>query len=330
MSDIKTEIEEEIDLLHYINVVLRYLWIIAPVTALGAIATFFICQALPPKYRAESRVEIFENKAVQISDTIDEEFRSRKFNPLSRHIVLLEGDALNKPVEDKIFKKYPELENYKISPIGIEVIPVKGAETSLLDIRVDSFNEDAALEYLKQVFTDYENTRLKENEKKVNETLAVLNAENKRLKEEIQAAQDANIKFKTDNNFIFLATKSEFDKKYIGELFEKANHKQFEYDLLHEQLKNLKKYPERRDFIFSQIADTITSSNQTGYFKLQPALVRDIGDWKKIKVKQLRIKAKYQIKLKKYKPDHPKMREIKDELEIITVEEDDYVQNIQN
>ena len=97
--------EDEIDLLTYLRVLLRYWWFIGPTALIGGVGTFLICLYLPPKYRAETRFEILENKAIQLEGGITEEFRGRNFNPLKRHIVFLEGETLKKELKTKIGKK---------------------------------------------------------------------------------------------------------------------------------------------------------------------------------------------------------------------------------
>ena len=64
----KKKSDEEIDLFQYLKVLLRYWWLIGPVSLGGAVLAFVICFYLPPMYRAECRFEVFENKAIRLGD----------------------------------------------------------------------------------------------------------------------------------------------------------------------------------------------------------------------------------------------------------------------
>ncbi|MCM8533876.1 MAG: polysaccharide biosynthesis tyrosine autokinase [Lentisphaeraceae bacterium] len=323
--------EDEIDLLAYLRVLLRYWWFIGPMALVGGIGTFVVCLYLPPKYRAETRFEILENKAIQLEGGITEEFHGRNFNPLKRHVVLLEGETLNKRIEDNLLKKYPELENYKLAPFTLSAAPVTGAETVMLDVSIDSFIESASLEYLNILMEEYGKIRVEESQKELNDTRKALKGESDRLNVEIDTLQTAIEDFKMKNNFIFMETKNSFDRKYIAELLEKANQKQFELDIIHSHLNELKKNPDKKDEIFPQVIDAVISlSQRRSTIQTESSLEVDIKEWKRSQVGLRRIEAEYNIKLKKFKPLHPKMRDIKDNMEIVQAEQEVYGRNILN
>ena len=153
------EIEQEIDLLSYLLVILRYWWVIAPLTAIGAVSAYFIAQALPEKFEANCRFEIIQNKVSQISEDVEDQAfealqNQRNFSPLNRHIVLLKSDKLNEQVERNVLPEYPKLmelreldEDKEI--FEIKISPVKGAERSMLDIAIISTDPKASENYLK-------------------------------------------------------------------------------------------------------------------------------------------------------------------------------------
>jgi polysaccharide biosynthesis transport protein len=328
--------EEEVDLLAYLRILLRYWWFIGPVGLIGGVGTFLVCLYLPPKYRAETRFEIFENKAIQFGEDIQQGDYRSKSTPLDRHVVLLEGSAINEKIVKGLLKKYPELENYKLSPFTLEAMPVRGAETVMLDVQVDSFSKEAALEYLNLLLSAYAKLRLEESRKELADTREVLVAEDERLDEAILELQNSIDEFKIKNNFIFMETKNNFNQNYIADLLEKANDKQFQLDIITLRLKELKrvdgnKNPEEWAAIFSQVVDAVVSlSTRSLNNQVRSSLDVDIQEWKRTQVELRKVEAEYQIKLKKYKPAHPKMNTIIDHLEVLRVEQDVYSKNILN
>ena len=324
--------EQEVDLLQYLQVLLRYWWFILPFGLAGGAALLLITYYLPPRYRAECRFEIFENKVIQLSDQVqNDEFRGRSFNPLNRHIVLLKGDSINKAIEGKLLKEYPEYKEIKLKPFKIDASPVPGAENAMLDITVETYNEKAALEYLTALLANYEQMRINEGQKEIKSTRAALQKENATIDEKIATLQDLIREFKEKNNFIFLTTKAEFDKKYIAELLEKSNQKQFELDILKSQINHLEANKNDQDAVFSQVIDTIVSMSRekagaSGATK--SSLETDVIEWKSRQVQIHSINAKIKIKGKKYKKAHPKIKEILDELEVVKVEQAVFTQNI--
>ncbi|NQZ57049.1 MAG: polysaccharide biosynthesis tyrosine autokinase [Lentisphaeraceae bacterium] len=324
--------EEEVDLLAYVRILLRYWWFIGPAALFGGIAVYLICLALPPKYRAETRFEIRENKVTQLSGDITEEFRGRNFNPLSRHVVLLEGETLNKKIADKLLKKYPDLENYRLAPFTLTAVPVRGAEMTMLDVSIDSFSQEAAMEYLSILLDEYARIRLQESQQELVESRQSLHGEENRLEEELEVLQNEIDTFKSKNNFMFLETKTAYDRKFIAELLEKANHKQFQLDILKSYMSDLEKTDADKAAVFSQAIDAFLSLNQqsSSYSQARSSLEIDIIEWKKRQIKLHTLEAQKKIKFKTYKNAHPKMREINDQIEVVQTEHEVFSANILN
>lgn len=324
--------EEEIDLLQYLKILLRYWWLIGPMSLIGGVGVYLICLYLPPKYRAETRFEILENKAIQLEGDITEEFRGRNFNPLNRHIVLIEGGTVNGAIQNQLFNKYPELKDFKLKPFVLSAKPVRGAETVMLDVSVDSFSEEAALEYLNLLLTEYAKIRLEESQQELQETRKTLEGESARLDAEIDQLQLSVEDFKIKNNFMFMETKTAFDRKFIAELLEKANQKQFQLDILQGHLVELQKA--KGDQVdpaaFSQAVDAFLSITQSGrsWSTTQSSFETDIIEWKKKEVELRKLQAERKIKLKKYKEAHPHLREVSDAIEVVEAEQDVYTGNI--
>ena len=332
--------EDEIDILAYVRILVRYWWFIGPTALIGGVGVYLICLYLPPKYRATTRFEIFENKAIDMGISVHDKYRaySDPTNPLERHIVLLSGGQINESISQNLLEKYPDLENYRLSPFNLQASPVRGAETVMLDLSVDSFSKDAAFEYLNLLLTEYSKLRLEESRKEMSDTRDVLVQEDERLNKEVSDLQDKIDEFKVKNNFIFMETKNDFNQKFIAELYEKANGKQLQLDILMphlETLKNISKVASRDEnreqqaSVLSQVVDAAISFDTKNFSsQTRSSFEIDIFEWKKKQVEYRRVQAEYQIKLKKYKPAHPKMRAIIDQLEIVDVEQAVYAKNI--
>ncbi|MCM8525231.1 MAG: polysaccharide biosynthesis tyrosine autokinase [Lentisphaeraceae bacterium] len=330
--------DKEIDLSLYLKIILRYWWLIGPISLGGAILAFIACFYLPPMYRAECRFEVFENKAIKLGEEIAEKDYNYRYSQLRRHIVILEESSLNDRIRRKILTAYPQLKDYRLSPLKLRVNPVRGAEQEMVEVNVDSFDEDAAMLYLNTLMDEYSRLRLEESEKEVNDTRKALINEEKRINEEIQILHDKIQEFKIKNNFFFLETKTEFDKKYVADLLAKANQASFEIDILSNLQIQAETYSKSNDsneskysMLLSQIMDAVISLNANVYsgFK-KSSLELDIEEWKKRQVSMYALQAQYDIHLKTFKEKHPKMKELLDSIEIVKVEKRVYEKNVLN
>ena len=325
----ENEFSQEIDSLHYLKVILHYWWFIGPFSLAGAGIMFLYSLSLPQKYRAECRFEIYENQKVQIAGDIGNDYNYWEKNPMDKHILMLRSSKLNDPITSDMLKKYPELENIKLAPFTLNLNPVKESDDDVIDISVDSFNNQAALEYLKILIKNFEKSRIESNSFEIESTKADLEEEIDKLDVQIEEVEKKIIEFKTKNNFVFVSTKTEFDQKYIGDLLEKANQNQFIIDIIKPELERLDSKPEAATEIFDQIIEVIAQSNNR-YKMNKSGLELDIQQWKERKLKKYRLEAKLKIMLKKYKNAHPKIIAVNEELELIIVELEVYKKNIIN
>ncbi|MCM8536580.1 MAG: polysaccharide biosynthesis tyrosine autokinase [Lentisphaeraceae bacterium] len=330
MSNSKNTESFQIDIPAISRVLLAYWWMIILGTITGTLLVFVICQNLPEVYRAETRFEILENKAIQLEGKITEEFRDRNFNPLNRHIVLLEGENINKTLERKYTERFSDLQKTNFSPFDVYAAPVRGAETVMLDVAVDSYNQDAALAYLKELMEVYEGLRLDESQKELSDTRKAFRNEQVRLDTDISLAQAELDDFKVENNFILLETKNDFDRKLIAKLLERANQKEFELEVLKSRLALLNNSEADIKKVFPQLIDSVLALSESDKLRPESSLEADIRQWKDIQVALRKIDAEYKIKLKKYKKSHPKMIDLKDKEEIILAESSAYSVNIVN
>ncbi|EDM25489.1 Protein-tyrosine kinase [Lentisphaera araneosa HTCC2155] len=325
------EIEKEIDLLSYFLVVLRYWWIIAPITALGGVAAYFLAQALPPKFEADCRFEIIQNKVSQLSEDVDDKalnaVKSRKYSLLDRHIVLLKSEKLNKSVEKVILNNFPDLRELKLLKkkiFEVEITPVKGAAQSMLDISIVSPDVSASKEYLLKLLGEYAKMRVEENRLTTETTRLALENEEKSIDTKIKKQSDFILDYKIDNNYVFMSTKNEFDKEYISELFSKSNQKKLQLGVLEANIDELE-LSNMEDSKFSSVIDALMSiqGDQKSEF-----VFKDVSEWKSRQVILGSYIAEYDILLEKFKPGHPNMEELQKKIDIITKEIQAYRKNI--
>ena len=318
-------IEDDFNLFVYINAILRAWWFIGPMSLIGAGVALYYSMQLPLKYQASCRFEIFMNQAVKIGQDIRE--AKVQYNYLDRYKVLFLSSRLNGPIRAKLAKKYPNLGGGKYNPFEVYVVQVRGTK-SMLDIKVNSFNKDAAKEYLVALVDGFEKMRLEEAGLESKVTVQALKDEEDRLNIQVQNLQEKIDNFKIENNFIFLETKTDFDKKYISELLEKARDVQFQLDILNTHMSDLEDEKKDSSMIFTQVVDSFSSLNRQGEASGARSLITDINQWKAKQITLRTIQAEYQRKLLKYKPAHPKMREIEDRREIVRIEQEEYSKNI--
>ena len=159
--------------------------------------------------------------------------------------------------------------------------------------------------------------RVEENRLTSAETRKTLLNESRAIDEEIDKQSKIILDFKIQNNYVFMSTKSEYDKQYIAELFAKANQKQFELDVLKPKVAKLAESDNQDNKNFTLVIDALMSnpnSSTSGF------LLTDITEWKSRQVTMSGLKAEYDILLKKYRPAHPAMQELQKQIDIVATE----------
>ena len=331
-----TEQEPEVnfDILDYLKIILTYWWIIGPISILGAGLALFYSFTLPLKYRAQCRLEIYRNEAIQLSDNITSVYDNWEESPLDKHILRVTSSSLNDRIQHDLKKQYPKMDDIQLELFSVSATPVEKAQYTMMDINVDSFDKEASLFYLKKLLDHYQKIRTEESKSESSKTSTALEFELKKLEKQITEHRKKTISFKAKNNYVFLSTKSDFDQKYIGNLLEQSNEKQFELDLLLPQVEELKLHPEKQDEIFGRLVDLLmsSSSNSNSYrwSPLQSSLSTNIKDWELLQIDLLKKQAEMDTLLQKYKSAHPKIKEISNQLNILHAAKKGYTKNILN
>ena len=320
----ETELEQEVNFLSYLLIVLRYWWIVGPATIIGALAAYFIAQSLPPQFMATCRFEIIQNRVIQLSENVEDKAYRVK-SPLDRHVVLLKSAKLNSSVTKQTLESHSDIANIKLKKFQVNASPVRGAEQSMLDISVVSFKKEAAYDYINTLLNDYAIMRVEENKLTSAATREALEKEEKSIEQEIEKQNQIILDFKTKNNYVFLSTKTEFDKLFVSELFQKANQRQFEIELLQPKVDKLIQQGKNDNKNFAAVIDALLSNpnaSSSGF------LLTDISEWKTRQITIGSLKAEYDILLKKYRPAHPTMKELQKRIDILHTELTAYRQNI--
>ena len=102
--------------------------------------------------------------------------------------------------------------------------------------------------------------RVEENKLTSEATRQALEKEAETIDREIDKQNQAIVDFKTKNNYVFLSTKTEFDKQYVAELFAKANQKQFELDVLKPKVEKLSNEGKDDNKNFAAVIDALLSN----------------------------------------------------------------------
>ncbi|MDD7983527.1 AAA family ATPase [Lentisphaera marina] len=319
-----TDLSQEVNFFSYLLIVLRYWWVVGPATAIGAIGAYFIAQSLPSKYIATCRFEIIQNRVAQLGENVEDKAYRVK-SPLDRHVVLLKSSKLNSLVTKKTLEQHNDIANIKLQSFAVNASPVRGAEQSMLDISVVSYKKEAAFDYINTLLKDYAKMRVEENKLTSAATREALTKEALSIDEEIVKQNKIILDFKTKNNYVFLSTKTEYDKLFVAELFEKANQRQFELELLQPKVDKLLEKGKDDNKNFAAVIDALLSNpnaSSSGF------LLTDISEWKNRQIVMGSLNAEYDILLKKFRSAHPTMKELKKRIDILATELSAYRQNI--
>ena len=71
----ENELEQEVNFFSYLLIVIRYWWVVGPLTIIGALVAILSPRTFPSKYQANCRFEIIQNKVSQISEDVDPQYR---------------------------------------------------------------------------------------------------------------------------------------------------------------------------------------------------------------------------------------------------------------
>lgn len=298
------------DLFAYARVLLSYWWIIGPLAVIGAVIGFVYCRYTQDIYRAQCRYEIFQNDLLKVGETPESDInvQSRDYNPIDRHILLLQGELLNEEVLDKLKSrwgvddKHPLLKNLKV-----EIAPVREAMQIMMDIQVDCINEQFALAYITELLDAYQKLRQQESTQIHESTVRNLRVEKDKLAQELAEVQEELLNFERTHNLTFTEKKKVSEEQHLADVLAKHRILRTDRTVLDSQL------PLIEDADPATLSDVLDLTLKTLSGTTDPSTKGKNDQWSgypawvDLEKEIIRHEAEYDYYLNKYKPDHPEM-----------------------
>ena len=326
---------ESADPRRYIAVVLSRWWIVLLLTLLGAAAGTAFAAFATPRYRSTCRYEMLIDERLRISSTntqapisVDGVLRLR-----ARQMMLLTSAPLQKAVAEKLAPRWKG----DLSSLDASVVPktVRDLET-MLDISVDSASADYALAYLKELVDQYETAQRDQSLENNENSMRSLWVEKKHLADELEAAQHTLMLFQKEHNILFSQVKQQFDDAFLANLIQRQNALKMERTMLESQFPAIRKA--NAPTIEDVLNLTMSTNNLTGMTsapirapgadpalaiianlgKNQPDRMAQpaAGSWQEQEELVSRLDAEYKDMLKTYRATHPKMIELRRQIDI--------------
>lgn len=325
-NDRQQKQEDNFDIFLYLRILLMNWWIILPLTLAGAGAGYFLWMRTPPVYRATCQLEILSNtKLGQDRDLVTQTY-GRGF--LNRQLLLLESPKLNDMVEAKLKAKWSDKEPPGARPLEVTIRPVRGAANAMLNIYVDSFNPDYSLEYLQELLAGYEEMRYDEAAFISESTLRNLQDELKNYSVELEEAENEILRFESEHDLMFEEKRNKSHQTLLASMLSQQAKIAAQRQMLERQFPFLEdsnaatlqevlvlSLPSTTGNAFSTDPDSssITINSSTAVTDMEGD--QNLTRWRENEAKVIRLEAEYQTLLKTYKPTHPKMLDLRREIE---------------
>ncbi len=305
------------DLLVYARVLLAYWWILAPLAVIGGALGLVYCYYVPPLYRGFCRYEIFENRMLKVAELPDSMGGGPRTNPLDRQIILLKSANLNRQVMDSLKKKWglndkPDV----LRKTKLNIQPVKGASDRMVDITFDSFDPRFSKEYIQELIKAFNAMRLKEIDQVHEETVRNLREEADRLAKQLDAIQNQLVDMETKHNIKFLEEKERSDQEYLADIMAKEREINTQKTILESQFPFLKNanVATLTDVLDLTVFSTGGGSASGGKNSDAPSWSQ-IPEWRKTNAAIQQLEAEYRFMRKVYKPTHPKMIALQNQID---------------
>lgn len=320
----------------FIGLALAYWWLIMLFVLIGAGGGAAYCVLGTPKFRAACQYQVFVEKALTHGMETTLEQRSRE---LGRQMTMINSEILKNRVRNKLA---PEWEN-RLPNRTVEVSVVKAKHTPVLTITANAANEEYAVAFLRELIAGYEEIRKLDELEATERSLRSLRMEKDRLQNELTDARERLKEFQQRHNLKISSMRSQYEEQRLTNLMGRMNSLQMEASMIESQLNAL------RDANTATINDVMTLTMEThavaggtdapaAASPESSAATSDLpngggGDsdalrlpaailggnwhgrgWERYEERLARLEAAYHEKLKHYKPTHPAMGMIKQQI----------------
>ncbi len=322
--------EQELDLRQYLAVMLNHWWVILLILLAGLAAGAAYCTLATRQYRATCRYELVQEARLSLQKMDSRTAMEMLDRELNKLVLYMEGGSLGDKVMARLESEWAAKIPESARAAKVRVSRLRKADT-MVDISVDAIDADYALAYLKELLNAYQQLRRDELLETTEKALTKLREEQVSLAKDLQGAEDSLLEFKEKHNIQFTQTKAEFDEKFMANLVQRQNALRMERTMLDSQFPFLEKASAAMiqdvlsltmqtkqatgsvgGSIVDLNADALSSPTKGGGDRVQ---WEEEKDWQKKEAEVLRLEAKYQDELQTYKASHPKMLELRQQID---------------
>ncbi len=304
-------------------------------TVVFTVIAYFYSEAQEFVYRAGARVEVFHEN--RLKDRAAETDYDRLERSASRHIIIMTGEMFHRELIAKLRVKWRErmTQGELVVPFQIKAVRGSGSRRggqTMIDLFVDSKNPEYALDYLQSILGAYRSYRERELGQINENALIGLRSEEERIQSELTSIRSEIARFELENKILVAKEREQMQDGVINDLVGRLQMIRTERLLLEYQYKdiananlttisetlNVNQNPQIREFLFSK--ENFQVSNQRPSTNEPISATNNqqtITSWKEQEDLLLLLENKYERQLEVFQMEHPKMKELKAQINTI-------------
>ncbi|MFK7785171.1 MAG: GumC family protein [Crocinitomicaceae bacterium] len=324
-SDMLKKFKESIDPVELVLLVLHK-WPILLITVIVASGiSIFYAKSLNNVYRAGARVEVFQEDRFRERSTITEYDKIGRNS--NRHIVIMSGEMFHRELLSKLSVKWSDQISKEKLRIPFQIKPLRGSRT-IIDIFTDSESPEYALDYLQSILASYRSYRERELNQVNTTAISGLRSEEERIQSELVKVKNEIEQFESVNKILIAQEREQMQNDLVAELLGRLQTIQAERLILENQYKeiadadmatvretlNMNQNSQVREFLLNQ-----ESPGENSAPGLNTSSIRSTSsaNWEEREDLLASLEEKYQQDLKIYQIEHPKMAELKDQIDLL-------------
>lgn len=324
-SEMIKKFTESIDPIELVLLVLHKWPILVFTVGVATCISFFYARSLDNVYRAGARVEVFQENRFRERSTITEYDRIGRNS--NRHIVIMSGEMFHRELISKLSDTWSDQIPKEKLRIPFQIKPLRGSRT-IIDIFTDSESPEYALDYLQSILASYRSYRERELDQVNNNAISGLRSEEERIQSELVKVKNEIEQFELANKILIAQEREQMQNDLVTELLGRLQVIQAERLILENQYReiadadvatvretlNMNQNSKIREFLLNQESpeENSTSALNTSSIKSTSA-----ANWEEREDLLASLEEKYQQDLKTYQTKHPKMIELKNQINFL-------------
>ncbi len=288
---------------------------------------YFYAKSADYIYRAVAKVEVYRLNDPSAETEYD------RIEGSNRQITIMTGKMLHKELIAKLSVKWKNLLEGKDLSVPFSVKPQRG--TRMINLSVDSKNPEYALDYLQGILGSYRAYRQRERNEINENAIAGLRSEETRVLMELNKIKGEIEKFELENQILLGQEREQLKSTSISELLsrlqaikterlilEYQNEKVVDSDLINiSETIEINQDVELREFILSpenqERANILAMNTSLSDLASDSNNEQTIPSWEEQKHLLASLKNQYQQELNVLQKTHPKMIELKKQIETL-------------